>query len=176
MHGRILHIVSGIVLMLGGLLAFLLPQLASLTATLIVGWSFILAGVLHIVEAFRESEDRLWNGAFGVLGVLLGLSFLINPFGGMVSLTIVLGAAFFASGIMQLYLAGKRFRTYSIWMLAISGIVSVALAVMIAFNLFTAAVTVPGILLAIELMTTGIALIMLRPDARKQTDPATASV
>lgn len=174
MGHRILTIGSGIVLVAGGLLALVLPVLASLTATLIVAWSFILAGVMHIVLAVREREDRLWNAGFGVLGGLLGLSFIVNPLGGMLSLAIVLGALFFATGLMQLYLGWKRRGQGGLWPLWISGALSVALALLIAFNLFTAAATVPGIMLAIELITTGVALMMLRPGAQTQDDAATA--
>lgn len=163
MTNRVLMTISGVILLIGGFLALLAPMAASLAATLYVGAAFAVAGIVHIIEAFRDSEDRLWNGAFGLLGVLLGLSFFFNPLGGMLSLTIVLGGLFFASGVMQLYLAWKRRSTDSIWMLVVSGLISVALAVMIAFNLFAASVTVPGIVLAIELISTGIALLLLRP-------------
>jgi len=175
MTNRILLIVSGAILLAGGIFAIFAPVLASLAATLIVGWTFILAGIMHIVQAFRDAEDRLWNGGFGLLGVLLGLSFLINPLGGMVSLALLLGAIFFATGVMQLYLAWKRRATDSIWMLILSGIISVVLALMIAFNLFTAAVTVPGFLLGLELISTGIALILLRPKANAGSDRETQS-
>lgn len=163
MATRTWFIISGIVLIAGGLLALLLPGLASLTATLVVGWAFVLAGVIHIVQAFRETEDRWWTAGFGVLSLLLGASFIINPLGGAISLALVLGAMFMASGVMQLYLAWKRRTSDNVWMLGLSGILSVALALLIALNLFTAAVTVPGIMLAIELISTGAGLIMLRP-------------
>jgi uncharacterized membrane protein HdeD (DUF308 family) len=158
-------IVSGVVLIVGGVLALLLPVAASLTATLVAGWVFIAAGILHIVAAFRSGEHRLWNGAFGVLGVLVGLSFLLNPLGGMISLTILIGAFFAASGIMQLSLAWVRRSADHVWLLALSGVISVALAVLIGLNVFAAAATVPGIVLAIELITTGFGFIALRNKA-----------
>ena len=167
MANRILMIISGIILITGGVFALLAPVLASLTATLIVGWTFVFAGLLHIVQAFRSGEDRWWNAGFGLLGLLLGASFIFNPLGGMISLTIVLGAAFLAYGLMQLYLAWKRRSMDSVWMLGLSGIVSVALALVIAFNLFTASVTVPGIVLAVELISTGVALLLLKPRSDK---------
>lgn len=167
MTERAIFIGSGIVLILGGLFALFVPFAASLAATLIVGWTFILAGILHVVEAFRKSEHRLWNAGFGVVGVLLGLSFVLNPAGGMLSLTLVLAALFGASGALQLYLAWKRRHRDSVWMLGLSGVVSLALFALIAFNVFEAAAVIPGLVLAIELITTGLALVMLRPDARK---------
>lgn len=163
MKPRTFLVLSGIVLIVGGILALLLPFAASLAVTLIVGWAFLFAGAVHIVAAFGDRENRLWTGLFGLLEVALGLSFILDPLSGMVSLTVVLGALFLASGAMQLYLAFARRVADSTWMLALSGTVSVALAALIAFNLLEASGTVPGVLLGIELISTGVAFLMLRP-------------
>ncbi|GAA4221386.1 uncharacterized membrane protein HdeD (DUF308 family) [Sagittula marina] len=163
MTSRTFFVISGIVLIVGGILALLLPFAASVTVALIVGWSFLFAGAVHIVGAFRDRDSRLWSGIFGLLEVALGLSFILNPLTGLVSLTVLLGVLFFVSGAMQLYLAFARRTADSTWMLALSGAVSVALALLIAFNLLSASATVPGVLLGIELISTGVAFLMLRP-------------
>lgn len=172
MSHRIFFILSGILLVLGGLWALFSPFAATLAATLYAGAAFAAAGLFHIIAAFRDAEDRWWNAGFGLLGVLLGLSFVLNPLGGALSITLFLGAMFFASGLMQLYLAWKRRDRDSVWMLALSGVVSVIGGLVIAFNLMAASVTVPGIILAIELLTTGVALLMMRPRADQQADAA----
>ena len=145
MSNRIFFILSGIILLIGGIWALFAPFAASLAATIYVGIAFIAAGILHIVQGLRDAEDRFWNIGFGIVGVLLGVSFLFNPFGGMLSLTILFGVLFMGSGLMQLYLAWKRRMADRTLFLVLSGVVSVALALMIAFNLFTASVTLPGI-------------------------------
>lgn len=162
MTHRIFYVVSGVILIAGGILALFLPVAASLAATLIVGWTFVIAGILHIIAAFRDADERLWNAGFGIVALLLGASFIANPLSGMISLTIVLGALFLGSGVLQLWLAWKRREKDSVLWLALSGVVSIALAVLIAMNLFAAATTVPGILLAIEMITTGLGLLLLR--------------
>ena len=162
MSNRTFMLLSAIVLIVGGILAILAPIVASLAVVLIVGWSLVIAGVLHIVEAFRETEHRLWNAGFGLLGLLLGLSFVFNPLGGLISLAIVLGALFFALGLMQLYAAWKGWGASGRWYLGISGAISVLLAVVIALNVQAAAATLPGFLLAVELISTGVALLVLR--------------
>lgn len=177
MSNRVLMMLSGIVLIIGGVLAALAPFAASLAVTLIVGASLAAAGVLHLIEAFRDTEDRLWNAGFGILGILLGVSFLFNPLGGMLSITLVLGGLFFATGVMQLYMGWKRRGSGGTAWLVFSGVLSVVLALLIAFNIFAAAATLPGFLLAIELITTGVALIVLRkkPDQVVQADDSTGT-
>lgn len=163
MTNRTFFIISGIILLIGGIWALIAPFAASVAVTLYVGAAFAVAGVVHIFRAFQDAEDRLWNAAFGLVGVLLGISFIFNPLGGMLSLTILLGLLFMVSGILQIYLAWKRRGTDSTILLGLSGLVSVVLALLIAFNIFAASVTVPGIVLAIELITTGAAMLFLRP-------------
>ena len=172
MSNRTFMMLSGIVLIIGGILAALAPFAASLAVTLIVGVTLIVAGTLHLVEAFRDADDRLWNAGFGLLGVILGLSFIFNPLGGMLSIAFVLGGLFFATGLMQLYMAWKRRGQGGIVWLTLSGLLSVALAFVIAFNIFAAAATLPGFLLAIELISTGVALIMLRNASARDSLPA----
>ncbi len=154
--------ISGIVLVIGGFMAALLPFAASLAAAIIVGWTFMLVGILHIVAAFREEDHRAWNGIFGALTLLLGLSFLVNPLGGLISLTALLGVLFATSGVLQLWLAWARREQDNVLWLALSGIVSLALAGLIFTNVIAASATVPGLLLAFELISTGVGLIMLR--------------
>ncbi|MDF1726133.1 MAG: DUF308 domain-containing protein [Sulfitobacter sp.] len=165
MRSRLFFIISGIILLAGGIWAIFAPFAASLAATIYAGAAFAVAGAVHVFQGFRDSEDRLWNIGFGLLGILLGLSFVINPLGGMMSLTIVLGILFLGSGFMQLYLAWKRRVKDRTLFLVLSGVVSVALAVLIAFNFFTASVTLPGVVLGVELISTGFALLTLRPRA-----------
>lgn len=167
-------LVSGIVLVIGGLLAALLPLAATLAVTLIVGWTFLFVGVLHLIAVFREEDHRAWNGLFGVASLLLGLSFLFNPLGGMMSLTALLGILFGASGILQLWLAWERREQDNVLWLALSGVVSLLLAVLIFSNFFAASATVPGLLLALELITTGVGLIMLRSKLAEAMDDAEA--
>jgi uncharacterized membrane protein HdeD (DUF308 family) len=167
---RTLFTLSGIVLIAGGLWALFAPVTASLAATYYVGAAFAVAGAFHILHGLREAEDRVWSIAFGLLGVLLGLSLFVNPLAGMVSLTLVLGGLFAGSGAMQLYLAWKRRHRDRVLFLALSGIVSLVLAALIAVNLFTAAVLLPGIVLAVELISTGVALLTLRPLLRGRYD------
>jgi len=160
---RILMIILGILLIAGGVLSIALPFASSLAATIIVGWTLILAGVLHLIAAVRETQARWWNGGFGLLEAFIGFSFLFDPLAGMISLAALLGVLFLSAGAMQLWLAWRERENTTVWPLVISGGLSVALGAMIAFNLFTAAATVPGILLGVELISTGAAFLMLRP-------------
>src|SRR5262249_5310837 len=47
-----LFVVGGIVLLLLGILAILIPPLATLTFTLVIGWLFLISGIVGLVTTF----------------------------------------------------------------------------------------------------------------------------
>lgn len=159
-----------------GILALNFAMLTSLSVTLFVGALFIVAGVAQGVAAFREEGGgSRWLGiGLAVVMVLLGVSFLINPFAGMISLSIVVTAFIGASGVLRLLHAREVRGTPTFWMMIVTGLVSLALAAFIIFNPQVTLVLL-GIVLGVELIVNGAALIALgwhRRNRRHAGDPA----
>ena len=88
----LLFIIEGIVLVVLGLLAVLLPPLATLGVTLFLGWLFLISGIMGLIATFwaRRAPGFWWALLSAVLGIAVGLVLLINPVSGAVSLTLVL--------------------------------------------------------------------------------------
>jgi uncharacterized membrane protein HdeD (DUF308 family) len=104
-----LLILEGILNILVGIIAFLMPGLTVLFfVTLMAVWSLI-TGVLMIVAAFKLNPDygRGWLILSGIVSVLFGVALLIAPLVGAVVLTWWLGAYALAFGIALLVLAFK---------------------------------------------------------------------
>jgi uncharacterized membrane protein HdeD (DUF308 family) len=104
-----LLILEGILNILVGIIAFLMPGLTVLFfVTLMAVWSLI-TGVLMIVAAFKLNPDygRGWLILSGIVSVLFGAALLIAPLIGAVVLTWWLGAYALAFGIALLVLAFK---------------------------------------------------------------------
>ena len=87
----LLFVVEGIVLVVLGLLAVLLPPLATLGVTLFLGWLFVISGIMGLIATFwaRRAPGFWWALLSAVLGIAVGLVLLINPVSGAVSLTLV---------------------------------------------------------------------------------------
>ena len=161
MTSWILWLLIGAITLLGGIFALLNPFAATLAATTLAAWIFLFTGVLQIVGLFQTDGwgARLWGLILALAFLWLGVSILANPLQGMVSLTIVAGLMFVATGIAKILFAFRiRGSGFFIWAL-LSGAVSLILGVMVFTNFPQSAAILLGVLLAVELISTGITLI-----------------
>jgi len=159
----------GIALMLIGLLAIFFPLAMSLAAELLVGIVLTAAGVVEFIHAF---QCRRWKGALvntltGLIALAFGLVFLLYPLTGVISLTLLLGALFFISGISRIALSLKM-RPYDGWgWLMLSGVIGVVLGLMIALLTPHAATWILGVMLGVDLLFAGWWLVSLSLSAGK---------
>jgi uncharacterized membrane protein HdeD (DUF308 family) len=159
----------GVISLIGGVLALANPLAATLAATVLAGWVFTLLGVLQVIQAFRVTgwPGFIWSLLFGILVLAVGSSLVFNPLAGMVSLTLLVAVLFIVTGAVKaMYALSLRPISGWGWVLT-SGIVSVALGVMILANFPWSAVAVLGILLAIELISNGVLFLLLAMGLRR---------
>jgi uncharacterized membrane protein HdeD (DUF308 family) len=167
-----LFLVEGVVLIVLGVLAILVPAIATLAAELLVGWLLLIAGVVGLFTTFwaKPAPGFWWSLISAVISVIAGVLLLIWPRTGVVSLTLVLIAFFLIEGISSIMYAVEHRKELSGrwgWMLA-SGIITLVLAAMIWAGLPSTAVWAIGLLLGIDLVFGGAALIGIALAARKQ--------
>lgn len=155
--------IAGAVLVVGGVVAFLNPLAATFTAEQIAGWFFLLAGALQVVAGARQkARPGRWAAILlGILGVIVGLSLLLRPFEGIISLTLLIAVFFLMSGGAKVALSFSLRKHPSFWLMLLSGAVSVLLGGMIIAGFPASATIVLGTLLAIDLLTSGVALFAL---------------
>lgn len=155
--------ILGVLGVIAGLMALFNPFGASMAATVIAGWSFLILGALQIYEGLRSEGwgGKAWSILMGVVAVFLGVNLLARPLEGMIALTIVVGAMFLASGLFKL-IVGWRIRKSELkWAVVISGLVSAVLGFMVLSNIPGSAVVTLGVLLGIELLSSGVSMVAL---------------
>jgi uncharacterized membrane protein HdeD (DUF308 family) len=165
-----LYLVEGVVLLLLGFIAIVIPPIATLAVTIVLGWLFLLSGIMGLLTTFwmRHAPGFWWSLVSAALGVLVGASLLAMPLSGAVSLTVVLVAFFMIEGVVSIMFALDHKRELSGrwgWMLA-SGVVDLALGVMILAGLPSTAAWAIGLLVGINMMFGGSALIGMALHAR----------
>ena len=166
----------GIVFVLAGLAAIAFPLLSTIATKIALGWIFLAGGVLMILHAFSASG---WRGF--LLGLLIGILYVVAggwlaffPFTGIITLTILLAALFLAEGVLEVIMA-FRVRPHEGWAwLLLSGLVAVAVGVMIAMQLPSSAAWAIGLLTGINLLMTGASFIALALAGRRSQAVATA--
>jgi len=167
----VLYLVEGVVLLVLGATAIVIPPLATLAATIVLGWLFLVSGVVGLFTSIwmRAAPGFWWSLISAVLGIIVGFWLLAQPVSGAVSLTIVLVAFFIIEGIASIMFALDHKRELSGqwgWML-VSGIVDLLLGAMIFGGLPSTAAWAIGLLVGINMVFGGSALIAMALHARK---------
>src|SRR5580692_8048294 len=113
---------EGILLVVLGLAAIIVPPLASLAVTIFLGWMFLVSGVASLALTFwaRQMPGFWWSLISAALAVAAGLVLLARPVQGVLTLTIVVGAYFLAEGVTSIMYALEHRRELSerwSWML-----------------------------------------------------------
>jgi uncharacterized membrane protein HdeD (DUF308 family) len=154
-------IALGALLVVGGFAILGHAAIATTVSVLFLGWIIVLFGILGLVGSlFRIGRGGFWASAVtGGLLTVLGVFVLRNDEAAAITLTLVAGALFLAGGIIRLVAAGAM-PEYRI-ALILGGIVSVALGLLVLFNLFTASYVLLGVLIGIEVIASGIVMMLI---------------
>lgn len=163
---------TGVAMTVAGVLALVFPVVTSLTVEIFIGWVLVVAGVATVYGAFSVEGTGPFFGQLllGFLKLALGIYLIMHPGVGMLALTLLLVAVFMVDGAVQFAFAfDLRPKDGWGWML-LSAIVSVAVGLLIAAGLPGTSLIALGILVGVNFLSTGIALIML---SSKLTAPAT---
>src|SRR5215471_15104037 len=164
-------LIEGIILAVLGAGAIIIPPIATLAVEIILGWLFLFSGVVGLVMTFlmRQAPGFWWSLFSAVLGIAAGIALLGWPTGGALSLTLLLIVFFIMEGVATIMFAlDHKSELPGRWgfMLA-SGIVDLALAAIIYAGLPGTAAWALGLLVGINMLFGGAALIGLAMHARR---------
>jgi uncharacterized membrane protein HdeD (DUF308 family) len=147
----------GLVYLVTGLVALGSVMTATVASVLVVGVMMIVAGVAEVINAFQVKswgKFLLWI-LLGVLYIIAGFVTFENPLLAAALLTLMLGAALVASGIMRIILAfGMKQETPWIWVV-LSGVITLLLGVIILAHWPVSSLFVLGLFLGVDLVMAG---------------------
>lgn len=146
-----------------GIAAIAFPMFSTLVAALLVGWAFLISGLLTFFGSFSIHGTGPFFGALllSLLSVAAGVFLLFNPFSGAVALTLLVGVLFVLQGAFELFFA-LEVRPHPGWLgMLISGIASVILSLVIAAGWPAISAIALGILLGVNFLSTGIGYIVV---------------
>jgi len=153
----------GVAFMILGVLAILVPFIASLATAIVIGWLMIVGGLF---QGFHAVQNRRWAGSSwaivgAVLQVIAGVLVVAFPVTGTLVLTLVLAVFFVASGVLKLIRAIQH-RAMPRWgWLLFDGIVSLALGLLIAVRWPSTAAWALGVLVGVDLLVGGSSMLMI---------------
>ena len=147
----------GVIYLIAGFIALGSVAMATVVSVLVVGVMMIVAGVAEVIGAFQIKswgKFLLW-ALLGVLYIIAGFATFQNPLLAAVLLTLVLGASLVVSGITRVILAFSMKReTPWIWV-ALSGVITLLLGVLILLRWPVSSLYILGLFLGVDLIMTG---------------------
>jgi uncharacterized membrane protein HdeD (DUF308 family) len=172
-------LIEGILLVLLGILAVVVPAVATIAVEVFVGWVLLLSGVVGLISTFRmrSAPGFGWSLLSAVIAVVAGAILLAWPLSGVLSLTLILTAFLTLEGVASIMMSLTHRHGFSArWaLLLVSGVVDLILAAMIFLGLPGTAAWAIGLLVGINLVFGGSTLISMALQARSLTPPAPAA-
>ena len=158
LHGKWGWIVAlGVIYLVTGIIALGSVVMATVVSVFVVGVMMLIAGIAEVIHAFQIrtwGKFLLW-ALLGVLYIIAGFVTFQNPLLAASVLTLILGAALVASGIMRIILAlSMKSQTPWGWVL-LSGCITLLLGVLILAQWPISSLFILGTLLAIDLIFAG---------------------
>jgi uncharacterized membrane protein HdeD (DUF308 family) len=166
-----MFLAEGIILLILGIGAVVLPPVATVAVEIIFGWLLLVSGIVGLLSTFwmRGAAGFWWSLLSAVIALTAGIVLLRWPLSGALSLTLVLTAFLSVEGVASILYALDHKRDLSgRWgMMLASGIIDLFLAGMIFLGLPSTAVWAIGLLVGVNLIVGGAALIAMALHARK---------
>jgi uncharacterized membrane protein HdeD (DUF308 family) len=152
----------GIVFIVLGAACILGEIAATLITVVVLGWFLLVSGVVALVHAF---QTRTWSGFLlyllsALLRLVTGFLLIRFPLGGALGITVLLALLFIVGGSFRAIGAAKlRFPRWG-WAAA-SGIISVALGVMLLVQFPLSSLWFIGLAVGVDLIFEGTSLVAL---------------
>lgn len=151
----------GIVAVIVGIVAILLPEIFSLGAAVFIGCILVVASAFLTAAAFTAHGvgSLLARLAWALLTFLVGLWLIIEPHNGTLTLTLVLGIYFLLMGLTRIAVAFVGRGTPNAGWVGLSGVCGLIIGILVLIKFPSSADWAIGLLVGIDLIFAGWTLI-----------------
>lgn len=161
-------VILGSILVLLGTLAIIGANYATLTSIIFFGSLLGIGGILEIIHAFmgRKEQDFTFTLLTGIIYTIVGLVFVTHPTATALAITLLLAAIYSVTGLFKIIVSVTTPAAQWGWLL-FSGIVSLALGLLIWAEWPYIALWLIGLFIGIDLIFMGWFWIMVGLSAKK---------
>jgi len=162
----------GIALIALGVAAVLTPVVAGGAVVTVIGFILLIAGIVPIVRQLKAeaSKERTMGLTLGIITVLAGIAVIGHPLLGLGVLTLLLAGYFVAEGVWKIVVSFRyKPATGWLWLLA-SGVMSLVLGLLIWRQWPVSGIWAVGVLVGVNLLGTGLALVTLASTLNKSLE------
>jgi uncharacterized membrane protein HdeD (DUF308 family) len=161
-------VLLGGVLMLAGAVAILVPAISEIAASRVLGSVLVISGLVQIVQAAKMLNwtGFIWHLLLGILATVGGALIYMDPFAGVVALTLLIAIIFAVHGVTQVGFA-VRVRGQAGWhWFLVSGAIALVAAVLLVMKLPYSHSFTPATVAGVSLLFAGWAYVAMALAAR----------
>lgn len=149
--------VSGVLAVIAGFVAIVVPAVASVTVAIFIGWMLLFGSIALLIDAFavREAGRMILHLLLAIVAGAAGLSLLLAPLQGTYTLTVLLVMWFAITGVMRIAMAVAERGTPGAGYMGMNGVVTLLLAILIGAELPSSADWAIGLLVGIDFLFYG---------------------
>lgn len=159
----------GVLLTILGVIAIATPAVAGTAVVITIGVVLLVGGIVQFVSGLRAEgwSNKLPSLILGVITTLCGLGLLGEPWIGMKFIALLLAVFFVVEGIWKI-IASFSYRPASGWLLMLlSGAIALVLGLLIWQQWPVSGLWAIGILVGVDLLSTGISMVVLAATVRR---------
>jgi uncharacterized membrane protein HdeD (DUF308 family) len=170
--------VTGVILVLLGVGSMIAPAIAGNAVVYLIGGLLLLTGLIHLIGGWKSEswQEKLPNLIHGFIATLGGVALMAHPFYGLAALSLVL-AIFFAVGGTWKIFSSFSYRPVPGWIaLLMSGALDLILGILIWQQWPVSGLWAVGILIGVNLLSTGIAFVALAMTWKRTVDAVRSKI
>jgi uncharacterized membrane protein HdeD (DUF308 family) len=156
-QGRKWLLISGWLAVIAGMVAIIVPAVASVTVAIFIGWMLLFGAVFLLIDAFavRDVWRMLMRLLLAFIAGAAGLSLLLAPLRGTYTLTVLLVLWFAITGVMRIAVAVAERGTPGAGWMGANGVITLLLGVLIGAELPESSDWAIGLLVGIDFLFYG---------------------
>ncbi len=137
------------------------PMLLGAAAVWVTGVALVVIGMVHLWHVITRAGQRIWSLISGVIYIVAGAAMVLLPLASLSVITLVLGVALLAGGILRLLVAiSMRNEQGSAWRF-FNALVSLILGGMVIWSWPASSLWLVGTIIAVEMIFSGWSLLFL---------------
>ena len=165
----LLFLLLGGALIVAGVASILIPAISDVAASRVLGSMLVVSGLIQVAQSGKMLNwiGFIWHLLLGLLATVGGALIYMDPFAGVIALTLLIAVIFAVHGVTQIGFAWKmRGRSGWHWFL-ISGCIALIVAVLLVMKLPYSHSFTPATVAGISLLFAGWAYVAMALAARK---------
>ncbi len=148
---------AGVLAILLGCFAILVPAVASVGTAIFIGWILLIAGAFLVAAAFSAHSigSVVLRLIWAALTVVVGVWLIVEPHNGTLTLTLVLGIYFLFMGLTRITVAFLARGQQNAGWVGLSGVCGLLIGILVLAKFPSSADWAIGLLVGIDLIFAG---------------------